>query len=86
MKRYSYTDINKASGEIFDEALKAPIALTKRGKVKLIVLAVEQFDELSARPRRLPDTRQVGTLETMPEDMFEDVKRGVQAYLKDDGE
>ncbi len=34
MKKYSFTDVNRGAGDILDEAMSTPVALTKRGREK----------------------------------------------------
>lgn len=48
MPEFSFTDLNRRSGEILDAAMTAPIALTKQGKVKLVALSVEEHRRLTA--------------------------------------
>jgi prevent-host-death family protein len=48
MKTYTFSDLNRQSGEILDEALIEPVALTKRGKEKLIIVPARLFRQMSA--------------------------------------
>ena len=47
MKSFAFSDLNRQSGEVLDAALAAPVTLTKRGKPKLVVMSVEQFERLT---------------------------------------
>lgn len=51
MKRYSFSDLNRATGEILDEALKDPVTLTKRGKDRLVLIPIEMFQRLNGHLR-----------------------------------
>ena len=46
MKTFSFTDLNKTPGLILDEAMKGPVALTKRGKERLVIVPAERFHQL----------------------------------------
>ncbi|WP_332060840.1 type II toxin-antitoxin system Phd/YefM family antitoxin [Bartonella sp. CB74] len=46
MKKYSFTDMNREADNILDEAMSKPIALTKRGREKIIMLPVSLYNEL----------------------------------------
>lgn len=48
MKTYTFSDLNRQSGEILDMALLEPVALTKRGKEKLVIVPAKLFRRLSA--------------------------------------
>ncbi|MBZ9790935.1 type II toxin-antitoxin system prevent-host-death family antitoxin [Rhizobium sp. 3T7] len=46
MKRFTFSDMNRASGEILEAALVEPVTLTKRGKDKLVILTAGQYRKL----------------------------------------
>ncbi|WP_078680920.1 type II toxin-antitoxin system Phd/YefM family antitoxin [Bartonella sp. AR 15-3] len=46
MKKYSFTDVNRGAGDILDEAMSAPVTLTKRGREKIVMLPVDLYNEL----------------------------------------
>ncbi|NTB87689.1 type II toxin-antitoxin system prevent-host-death family antitoxin [Agrobacterium tumefaciens] len=46
MKQYTFSDMNRASGEILEAALIEPVTLTKRGKDKLVILTADQYRKL----------------------------------------
>lgn len=47
MKSYTFSDLNRQSGEILDAALIEPVALTKRGKEKLVIVPAKLFRQLN---------------------------------------
>jgi hypothetical protein len=53
-----------------------------RNKPRLVLLSIEDYRKLTARA----ETRKAGRLETMPDDLFEDVKKAVGAYERDGDE
>ena len=79
MTEYSTSDLSRKSGDIIAEALRRPVTITQRNKPRLVLLSIEDYRRLKARA----DTRTVGRLETMPDELFEDVKRAVDAYERE---
>lgn len=82
MKSFSFTELNHTPGIVLDEALKHPVVLTKRGKERLVVVAVEQWEELTKRAR---DPRFAGRMSEMPPDLAAEVVRAGLKYL-DEGD
>jgi prevent-host-death family protein len=76
MTQYSISDLSRKSGDIIAEALRRPVIITQRNKPRLVLLSIEDYVKLTARG----DTRKAGRLETMPDDLFEDVKKAVSSY------
>ena len=79
MTQYSTSDLSRKSGDIIAEALRRPVTITQRNKPRLVLLSIEDYRKLTARA----DTRKAGRLETMPDDLFEDVKEAVGAYERE---
>jgi prevent-host-death family protein len=79
MASYSTSDLSRKSGDIIAEALRRPVTITQRNKPRLVLLSVEAYRHLMARA----DTRKAGTLETMPDALFEDIKDAVDDYERD---
>jgi prevent-host-death family protein len=79
MTKYSTSDLSRKSGDIIAEALRRPVTITQRNKPRLVLLSIEDYRRLTARA----DTRTVGRLQTMPDELFEDVKRAVDAYERE---
>ncbi len=48
MKSFAFSDLNRQPGEVLDAALAEPVTLTKRGKPKLVVMRVEDYEKLTA--------------------------------------
>ena len=82
MTQYSTSDLSRKSGDIIAEALRRPVTITQRNKPRLVLLSIEDYRRLTAKA----DTRKASRLETMPDDLFEDVKQAVDAYEREDGE
>ncbi len=79
MKRYTFSDMNRVSGEILETALFEPVALTKRGKEKLVIIPAAQYRKLVARPLAV-----AYTIENAPDDVHEELMSGLDSLLGDD--
>jgi prevent-host-death family protein len=44
--RYSTSDLSRKSGDIIARALQGPITITQRGKPRLIMMSVEEYNRL----------------------------------------
>ena len=53
--RYSTSDLSRKSGDIIARALQAPITITQRGKPRLIMMSVEEFNRLRGKKQPKPD-------------------------------
>jgi prevent-host-death family protein len=82
MTQYSTSDLSRKSGDIIAEALRRPVTITQRNKPRLVLLSIEDYLRLTARA----DTRKAGRLETMPDELFEDVKQAVDVYEREGDE
>jgi prevent-host-death family protein len=47
--RYSTSDLSRKSGDIIARALQGPITITQRGKPRLVMLSVEEFNRLRVK-------------------------------------
>jgi prevent-host-death family protein len=77
---YSTSDLSRKSGDIIAEALRRPVVITQRGKPRLVLLNIEDYQRL----RRQSDPRSVGMIETMSDDLFAEVEAAIESYAKDD--
>ncbi|UNF44102.1 type II toxin-antitoxin system Phd/YefM family antitoxin [Bartonella krasnovii] len=80
MKKYSFTDVNRGAGDILDEAMSKPVALTKRGREKIIMLPVDLYHELiKARSHA-----QSFSYADAPQNILDDLDRGLDDILNSD--
>jgi prevent-host-death family protein len=79
MARFSTSDLSRRSGDIIAEALRRPVTIVQRNKPRLVVLSFEDYRKLVARA----ETRTVGTLDSMPDALFEEFRRAVDGYEQD---
>jgi prevent-host-death family protein len=78
MKSYTFSDLNRQSGEILDSAMLAPVALTKRGKEKLFIVPAKLFRQLSA------GRVQAYTVENAPDDINAELLAGLDDLITPD--
>jgi prevent-host-death family protein len=81
MKRYTFSDMNRASGEILEAALIAPVTLTKRGKEKLVIVSAAQYRKLVSRPRAV-----AYSIENAPDHVHGELMSGLDAIIAGDDE
>ena len=77
---YSTSDLSRKSGDIIAEALRHPVTITQRNKPRLVLLNIEDYERLM----RQSDLRAVGTIETMPDALFDAFEVAVEAYGAND--
>ena len=75
MKSYTFSDLNRQSGEILDAALIEPVALTKRGKEKLVIVPAKLFRQLNQNHIR------AFTLENAPDDVHNMLIQGLDDLI-----
>lgn len=80
MKSYTTSDLSRRCGDVIADALRRPVAITQRGKPRLVVLAIDDFRRLL----ELAETRTVGTLETMPADLLQEITAALDRYAAED--
>ncbi len=77
---YSTSDLSRKSGDIIAEALRHPVTITQRNKPRLVLLNIDDYERLM----RQSDACSVGTLETMPRELFDEFEPAVNAYARTD--
>ena len=73
MKSFTFSDLNRQSGEIVDAALAGAVSLTKRGKRKLVVMNSDVYDRLSVT--------KAYTLQNAPAEVHEELMEGIASIL-----
>ncbi|CDM62117.1 MULTISPECIES: type II toxin-antitoxin system prevent-host-death family antitoxin [Rhizobium] len=77
---YSTSDLSRKSGDIIAEALRHPVTITQRNKPRLVLLNIDDYERLM----RQSDARSVGTLETMPRELLDELEAAVDTYAETD--
>jgi len=76
MKQFTFSDMNRSSGEILEAALVEPVVLTKHGKEKLFVISAREFHRLRGESA----TRSY-SLHDAPEAVQDELMAGIDAIL-----
>lgn len=80
MKYFTFSDLNRQSGEVLDAAMAEPVVLKKRGKDKLIIMSVDQY-------RKLARSHQTAyTLKDAPQDVHDELMAGLEDILRENGD
>ena len=79
MKQFTFSDMNCVSGEILETALIEPVALTKRGKEKLVILSAAQYHQLVGQPHSV-----AYTLKDAPDEVHNELMTGLDAIISGD--
>jgi len=79
MKRFSFSDMNRLSGEILETALSEPVALTKYGKERLVIIPADRYRSLAsgAEPTAF-------TLAGAPDAIHDELMAGLDIVLGDE--
>ena len=75
-KTFTTSDLSRRSGDIIAEALRQPVTITQRDKPLLVILNIDEYLEL----KEYADHRWVGTIEDMPDELFDDFVKAVEDY------
>ena len=78
MKQYTFSDMNRSSGEILEAAMIEPVVLTKHGKEKLYVLSARDYH----RMRGEPSPTKSCSLHDAPDDVHAELMSGIDAILE----
>ena len=78
MKQFSFSDMNRLSGEILETALTEPVALTKYGKERLVIVPADRYRSLvgDVKPTAF-------TIDDAPDDVHAELMGGLDAILTD---
>ena len=77
MKQFTFSEMNRSSGEILEAALIEPVVLTKHGKEKLYVLSAREYHRL----RGEPSPARAYSLHDAPEEVHNELMSGIDAIL-----
>ncbi|WP_273772463.1 type II toxin-antitoxin system prevent-host-death family antitoxin [Brucella intermedia] len=77
MKQFTFSDMNRISGEILEAAMVEPVVLTKHGKEKLFVVSARDYHRMRGEPS---PTRSY-SLHDAPDDVHHELMSGIDAIL-----
>lgn len=76
MASFTTSELSRRSGDVIAAALRRPVTITQRDTPRLVLMSIEDFKKLTESA----GARQAMTLETMPDDVFEAMRKGVAEY------
>ncbi|MEO4001203.1 type II toxin-antitoxin system prevent-host-death family antitoxin [Mesorhizobium sp. CAU 1732] len=80
MKQFTFSDLSRHSGDVLDAAMMGKVSLAKRGKAKVIMMPMAEYERLE----RLAAGRQERTAFTLadaPDEDIENLTAGFQQIL-----
>lgn len=80
MKKFTFSDMNRASGEILEAALIEPVALTKRGKEKLVILNAATYERLKGQGHT-----KAYSIDDAPDAVHDELMAGLDSILDENG-
>ena len=80
MRKFSYTDLNRKSGEILDMAAVEPVALTKQKTVRLVIVSADEYRRLTAAA-----VAEAHSIDDMPRDLIDGLIEGFDNHLEHKG-
>ncbi len=79
MKQFSAGDLSRNTGDLFEAAAIAPVAITKHRKPRFVVMSMERFEALTSGR-----SSQVALdVADMPEDLGAILDEGIEAHFRD---
>ena len=79
MKTYSMSDLQRAQGDVVDTAAREPVALTRRGKTRLVLMSSEHYERLT---RSVEDPRRAFHWSELPDDLTSSLTDAVEGWLE----
>lgn len=76
MKEFSFSDLSRRSGDVLDTALVEPVSLVKRGKAKVVMMPVAQYERLVGQERQT-----AFTLANAPAEEIQNLMSGFQEIV-----
>lgn len=79
MKQFPAGDLTRKTGDLFEAAAVAPIAITKHRKPRFVVMSMERYEALTTRQQ----TQMAVDVADMPDDLGAMLDQGIEEYLND---
>lgn len=79
MRKFSTVELTQQIGTVTHIASREPVTITQHRKPRFVLMSIEDYERLRARG----DTRTTGTLDSMPDELFEEIKTELARYEQD---
>ena len=80
MKTYALSDLARNTAAIRHDAARAPVTITERNKPRFVLMAIEDFEKLTARGQ---DSRRALSVKDMPAEDAAMLASGLDALIGD---
>ena len=81
LPEFKAADLTRHTSELFDAAIRSPVAITKHRKPKFVLMSMDQYQQLAKGA-----TQQVHLLDEMPDDLKALMIEGLERDMNQDGE
>ena len=81
LPEFKAADLTRHTSELFDAAIRSPVAITKHRKPKFVLMSLDQYQQLAKGA-----TQQVHLLDEMPDDLKALMIEGLERDMNQDGE
>lgn len=78
MKQFPAADLTRKTGDLFQAATVAPVAITKHRKPRFVIMSVERFEALTEGK----DAQVALSVADMPDEMGDLLDRGIEDHLR----
>ncbi len=82
MKEFTFSDLSRRSGDVLDAAMAGKVSLAKRGKRKVMMMPIEEYERLEKRAAGQRE-RSAFTLADAPDEDLANLALGFQQILDD---
>ena len=81
LPEFKAADLTRHTSELFDAAIRSPVAITKHRKPKFVLMSIDQYQQLAKGA-----TQQVHMLDEMPDDIKALMIEGLERDMNQDAE
>lgn len=81
LPEFKAADLTRHTSELFDAAIRSPVAITKHRKPKFVLMSMDQYQQLAKAA-----TQQVHMLDEMPDDLKALMIEGLERDVNQDVE
>jgi prevent-host-death family protein len=80
LPEFKAADLTRHTSELFEAAIRSPVAITKHRKPKFVLMSIDQYRQLARGA-----TQQVHMIDELPEDLKALLVEGLERDLDQDG-
>lgn len=80
MKEFSFSDLSRRSGDVLDTAVREPVSLVKRGKPRIVMMPIEEYERLRQGEG---SSRMVQTIYDAPDEDIEALMAGMEEIISE---